>query len=147
MLHLSALLAASVASIWSIEAFLCVCLPVLCVSEYVRPKTWKSWPAQYFVRASVSFCAARVQAACLSVTPSVSKEELVHYERMKAQFSSSGIGGAGRGGAWSPGGGGRARKFFFVFFLPLVHLWLIYSFCCFVCFVFVFLALPGYADI
>ena len=39
-----------------------------------------------------------LQAACLSVTPSVSEDELRHYERMRLQFSGDGGGGGAVGG-------------------------------------------------
>lgn len=48
----------------------------------------------------------RTQAACLSVVPSVSEDELLHYERMRLQFSGDGGGGGGGGGGPTRGGGG-----------------------------------------
>lgn len=46
-----------------------------------------------------------MQAACLSVTPSVSEDELRHYERMRLQFSGDGIDdptAAEARGVWKP---------------------------------------------
>eukprot|EP00903_Cladosiphon_okamuranus_P012041 g11306.t1 len=66
---------------------------------YLRPVT----PQQLLARLPENELAVKVsredlEAACLSVTPSVSEDELRHYERMRLQFSGDG-GGAPSGGS------------------------------------------------
>ncbi|CAM9229357.1 unnamed protein product [Hapterophycus canaliculatus] len=61
---------------------------------YLRPIT----PQQLLARLPEDELAVKVsredlEAACLSVTPSVSQDELRHYERMRMQFSGDGGGG------------------------------------------------------
>eukprot|EP00904_Undaria_pinnatifida_P006698 jgi/Undpi1/3158/HiC_scaffold_15.g06532.m1 len=63
---------------------------------YLRPVT----PQQLLARLPQDQLAVKVsredlEAACLSVTPSVSEDELRHYERMRLQFSGDGGGGGG----------------------------------------------------
>ncbi|CAN0048189.1 unnamed protein product, partial [Laminaria digitata] len=72
---------------------------------YLRPVT----PQQLLARLPQDQLAVKVsredlEAACLSVTPSVSEDELRHYDRMRLQFSGdggSGGGGGGGGGGWT----------------------------------------------
>eukprot|EP00752_Nemacystus_decipiens_P017233 g15437.t1 len=72
---------------------------------YLRPVT----PQQLLARLPEDELAVKVsredlEAACLSVTPSVSQDELRHYERMRLQFSGDGNSGPPEGA-----GGGRRR--------------------------------------
>ncbi|CAM9090461.1 unnamed protein product, partial [Ectocarpus sp. 4 AP-2014] len=76
---------------------------------YLRPVT----PQQLLARLSEDELAVKVSredleastAACLSVTPSVSEDELRHYERMRLQFSGDDVDdptAAEASGAWKP---------------------------------------------